>query len=419
MVNTQQKIRAQKRKNMAGIIALCIPVLFAIVLLIGSISMILGVRVTNVNEISALDISENDIYYFEEMHMVDVLPSLSSYRTMEKFLVYFEDGDGQRYYTSISLDYGDEIYHSGITSIMLSQNDITVSGCFHSYDIMGDYTSSTLSSTYEKHNGQNPGELLDATFYYDAKDPAAYRDNEVGENLPMTIGGLVLLIPSLVGIILLVNKRKKIGVVQTRPEVPANIIVERYFQKYRATQVWKYIVWGVLLASILLLILAINGVVPMGFIVAFSMSVFVVILFHCIAHPLFQGKKLLDAESLTPELLVADLVHADSVSEDFRCGNRVVLIKGQILPLRTIRWVYLYRQFYMGITTQRSIILRTINGKSISIEVNSDDEEFFKDLLARNRDKFHPDLIIGYNALAKKRYKALRKAYKAQAKNLD
>ena len=114
-------------------------------------------------------------------------------------------------------------------------------------------------------------------------------------------------------------------------------------------------------------------------------------------------------EGLEDITIGADLDAASFIRENFRCGNRVLLLPGtRILPLNRIAWTYLHetRNVY-GAVTDRRLFVHTFNGKRISVSISAEDETAFVELLNSCKESFSPDLIVGVGNDARKRYKEL------------
>ena len=415
MYYTEQQIRSKKRKNMAGIIVLCLLIAMGIGFLAGAAAELLGVQITNIEDISVDELQEQNIYYFEELTLEGIygyVESSTGAINSRDFLVSFEDGNGDRYCTSIRLEYNDDPYFDWVEYVEEGTGTSTVSGCFHYYDDMGSYVEEAFLEACEK---SGLGEPLALSFFFDADDPDAYRADKLSGTIILIVMGLIFAVPSLIGVIVLFKKRKKIGVVQTQPEAQSTQVVEKFLRTYRAVKLWRYILWGYFLLSIVGIILTANEVFPFGFFVLFAPSWLVLLIYCCATASVIQSKKLLDANGITEEQITTDLFYADFVAEQFRCGNRLFLVKGKILPIRSIAWIYLHQQLYMGVvTTARNIFLYTDTGKKISIAVSKEEVELFNALLNRNRMKFRPDLCIGYTEEARARYKQIKNATKAR-----
>lgn len=408
---TKQQIRSKKRKNMAGIITLCLLLALGIFCLTGFVVEVLGNQVTNVEELPARDLQGKNIYYFEELTLLDTFGAVQDYPgyiSSRDFLVSFTDGEGTLYYTAVRLGNTAEPYWAWTNYLEEGIGDGTVSGCFHFYE--GGMGATVRKAFNDACEAYSDGELLAVTFYYDAKTPADCWS--LDGSVILLVMGLLCSVPAVIGIVLLIKKRKKIGVPQ--PITQGDVMAEKFFRRCKTAQAWKYIVWVYFLGSILGIVLVVNNIIPMIFIALFSVSWLALLIYYYTAAYVNISKKLLDAAGITQDIIASDLIHADVVSEHFRCGNRVLLLRGCILPIRCAAWVYLYQQMNMGITTARQIILQTAEGKKVLIDITADDIDYFRELLNRNRDKFRPDLIIGYTTEAKKRYKELKKAYKAQ-----
>lgn len=88
------------------------------------------------------------------------------------------------------------------------------------------------------------------------------------------------------------------------------------------------------------------------------------------------------------------------------CGQRALFSKKPcaIIPYAEIAWVHLYERRAYGIAVEKAVIVYTKDGKKFSLNSNADE---FKWLLENYIIPNSPNIIIGYGAEQKARYKQL------------
>lgn len=88
------------------------------------------------------------------------------------------------------------------------------------------------------------------------------------------------------------------------------------------------------------------------------------------------------------------------------CGQRALFSKKPcaIIPYAEIAWVHLYERRVYGIAVEKAVIVYTKDGKKFSLNSNVDE---FKWLLENYIIPNSPNIIIGYGAEQKARYKQL------------
>lgn len=88
------------------------------------------------------------------------------------------------------------------------------------------------------------------------------------------------------------------------------------------------------------------------------------------------------------------------------CGQRALFCKKPcaIIPYAEIAWVHLYERRAYGIAVEKAVIVYTKDGRKFSLNSNADE---FKWLLEKYIIPNSPNIIIGYGAEQKARYKQL------------
>ncbi len=213
---TPDEVKKDKRKNLAGIIALILPTLLGLFMLVGGVAGIIGIQVENASEISYMTMDIGEEYYFEELILVDAYTCVGNdvigYDN-EDYLVCFTDKDGKVVYTSLRPDdYSDlaEKCEAYINDSTQSVGDVVFTGCFHGYD-NGSTVRGYLEEAYEVYNAQLPGELLDWTFYFDdVETMEEYRQEEISHQIIFFIFAGVFILPCAIGMIVLIRKRKEL-----------------------------------------------------------------------------------------------------------------------------------------------------------------------------------------------------------------
>ena len=86
------------------------------------------------------------------------------------------------------------------------------------------------------------------------------------------------------------------------------------------------------------------------------------------------------------------------------CGQRALFSKKPcaIIPYAQIAWVYLYERRAYGIAVEKAVIIYTKDGKKFALNSNADE---FRWLLENYIIVHSPDIVIGYGAEQKARYK--------------
>lgn len=213
---TPDEVKKDKRKNLAGIIALVFPTLLGLFMLVGGVAGIIGIQVEDVSEISYMTMETGEEYYFDKLILVDAYTcvgnDITGYKA-EDYIVYFTDKDGEVVYTSLRPDdYSDlaDKCEAYINDSNQSVGDVVLTGCFHGYD-NGSTVRGYLEEAYDTYNVQLPGELLDWTFYFDDVETMDdYRQRESSRQRMFFAFAGVFLLPSTIGILVLIRKRKEL-----------------------------------------------------------------------------------------------------------------------------------------------------------------------------------------------------------------
>lgn len=166
-----------------------------------------------------------------------------------------------------------------------------------------------------------------------------------------------------------------------------------------------------------LLVLAVGSFVAMGlldnikvviapamlFINAFWISG---VVYYASVHPFMSSTKWLKSMGLQS---VADDIVLDRPTlpqSKIYCGQRALFCKKPcaIIPYAQIAWVHLYERQAYGIAVEKAVIIYTKDGKKFAL--NSDADEF-RWLLENYIIPQSPNIVIGYGAEQKARYKQL------------
>lgn len=88
------------------------------------------------------------------------------------------------------------------------------------------------------------------------------------------------------------------------------------------------------------------------------------------------------------------------------CGQRALFSKKPcaLIPYAEIAWVHLYERRMYGIAVEKAVIIYTKDGKKFSLNANADE---FRWLLEKYIIPSSPNIVIGYGAAQKARYKQL------------
>lgn len=214
---TPDEVKKDKRKNMFFIILLIFPMLLGLIVLLGGIAALTSIRVDDVSTISYKSMSEGEEYYFDEMVLVDSYAfygnTTTGYAEKNYYIVSFVDRDGKRVYTSLQTEgYSDfnEKCEAYVEDDNLSVGDVILSGCFHGYE-NGSTVHGYFEEAYELYNAEIPGEMLDWSFWYDdAETMEEYRSDKASGQYIMFGMAALFIVPCVVGILLLVRKRKEL-----------------------------------------------------------------------------------------------------------------------------------------------------------------------------------------------------------------
>ncbi len=93
------------------------------------------------------------------------------------------------------------------------------------------------------------------------------------------------------------------------------------------------------------------------------------------------------------------------------CGQKAIFFKKPcvIIPYEEFAWVYLYQSSAYGIiTVDKAVIVYTTDGKKITLRPNYDE---FKWLLDNYIIPNSPNIVLGYNAEQRERYRRLNPRY--------
>lgn len=98
------------------------------------------------------------------------------------------------------------------------------------------------------------------------------------------------------------------------------------------------------------------------------------------------------------------------------CGRQSFFCKKPcaIIPYSEVAWVYLYeRKFYGIITMEKSVIIYTKDGKRFAVSWRDDE---FKWLLENFIIRYSPNVVLGFGAEQKKRYRELNPSHSEENK---
>ena len=212
---TPDKIKKDKKTNRNIIVLLVLPLVLGAFLIVGGISNILSIKIEEISDVPVASINSDTEYYFEEMVVVDsyayVGNSVTSYVKSTDYLIRFVDGNGKIVYTTLRTeDYTK--FNDALEEYIENENkkigDLVLTGCFHGYS-NGSKVSEYAKEAYELYYKEMPGEFLDWTFYYSDVDTIEeFKKEEISNESFFLILGSLFLVPSLVGVFVLVRKRK-------------------------------------------------------------------------------------------------------------------------------------------------------------------------------------------------------------------
>ncbi len=93
------------------------------------------------------------------------------------------------------------------------------------------------------------------------------------------------------------------------------------------------------------------------------------------------------------------------------CGSRALFCKKPyaLLPYSLIAWVYLYERRVNGILVERALIVYTVDGKKHTLKPHKHEAGWLvENCICLNS----PNVLLGYNAEQKAKYKQIKQAYK-------
>ena len=427
----EKTFKKRRRKNTWALIGVGFLVLLGACLLIAAM-MEFFATVKPINEISADAIREGDCYYIEELFVVDSYAISNQYDNSSDlifdkngtatdwyYIVNFRDKDGTWCYASLWIKKSDtrsaelgEKCLDYVENTLIPLGGLSVSGCFSFQPFRNDKVEGYYKEFYETVL------TIDGTCtawnltYEGATEEEFLKDSKDG-GVILTVFGLAFFLPSLLGFIALISKRRTIST--SVPVLSGEALVAKFRKNCKKADVHLWIAFACGAGSLLSLILSfvtknldlfmpLYGCLLVG-------TVFLGVFYFVSSRMSSLCDDQLKAEGLEDVTISLDLDSASFLRENFRCGNKVLLLPGtRILPLNRIAWVYVYetRNMYGGVTDRR-LMLHTFDGKRISVSISAEDETVFQELLIACRDAFSPDLIIGIGKDARKRYKELRR----------
>jgi len=216
---TPELVKKDKRKYMTFIILLILPILMGAIFLLGGVTELRQVSVEDVSEISYKSMAEGDVYYFKELVLIDSYGyygnSMTELENADKvyYLVCFKDRDESIVYTSLQMTGSGEIAEkckSYLKDETLMAGDVILSGCFHGYK-NGSTIDNYFEDVYKHFSAEIPGEKLDWNFYYDdAQTIEEYNQKQSSMKYVWFIMSAVFVIPAIIGIKILIRKRKEL-----------------------------------------------------------------------------------------------------------------------------------------------------------------------------------------------------------------
>ena len=121
--------------------------------------------------------------------------------------------------------------------------------------------------------------------------------------------------------------------------------------------------------------------------------------------PLLRCMRDLEQRGIDYDVYNIDLRQPSFPQTTVYCGQRALLCKkpqALIVPYADILWAYLYERKVYGITVEQKVVVYTKQGKRFWLDIKSDQ---FQMLLTRFVQKEAPNVILGYGAEQKARYR--------------
>lgn len=202
---------------------------------------------------------------------------------------------------------------------------------------------------------------------------------------------------------------------------------EKIQSKIRAAHIWKYatIVCAALLVVSFLISTALDaafkgdlelGSVCMG--LSALATIICCMVYFGFRRNILNCVKILEKSGISLDEVASDLEGAKTIGKmrKFICGDKYFVIPSPfcVFSYKEILWVYLRRTTTTDTgtgasTTKKEVIFCTAHGKKFVTYVSW---KVAKEFMAENKEKFLPELIVGYKRKYNKQYKEMVKKYK-------
>lgn len=414
----QELIKKRKRGTIIKLIALIPLAAFFIFMFIGGITMFSDIRTFDAKDTSYTEFMNNEVYYFSEMTLIDLVDSgyeyTSDIATPDTYLVSFKDKNGELCFAYLSVSYDDAIEETCYEYIMDDTKipgDVVLSGCFKGYDDeISDYR-------VQEYISEMSGKTVNIRFYYEGHSVEAYMDAERRQPLMTMIIGLMALVPLIICVIRIFKKSKN---VKNNPAAAA--APEEILKKYAKGKNKKKICLIALCVSAVFVVIGYAGFFfteKLMIFAAFGMIGAVTggVLYSVAVREATVRVKI-DELFPTEEALLAELHRAYYADGEFLYTPQLLVLPGgRIIPKNMILWLYIRKQKTYGITVSRSVMVTTVECKQFEVPLGGMmDEEKFTRMLNTVINTLPPNIILGYSQESINRYREYKKQYKANKK---
>jgi len=198
-------------------------------------------------------------------------------------------------------------------------------------------------------------------------------------------------------------------------------VKEKIQAKINGAKMWKSIT---LICVLILVVSFFVGIIIKNDITKFILgasgiaTIVSLIVFFGFRNNILKCMKILEEAGITLDEVAKDLEGAKTIGKVRKvvCGDKFFTLPSPfcVFSYKEILWVYLKKTTTHdgstgATTTSKTVIFCTAHGKKFSANISW---KVAKEFLEENREKFLPELIVGYKMKYNKQYKELVKKYK-------
>ncbi len=416
--DTKEQEAAQKiiRRRIIIRCILLIPLaVFCFIFIAGGILELSSIRIFDAKDTAYADFQSGEVYYFEEMMLIDLVFSSSELSsdplTPDTYLVSFRDKNDELCYAYLKVDYMDDIketcyeYMQDDTKM---PGDVFLSGCYKCYE---DELSDNVTEYYMT---EVPGKSANVEFLYEEETASAYIEREEKQAVPRLIIGIIMLIGLIVSVFFIVKKANKMPL-KDSPPVESPVILKKYSKNKKLAKILRILtgLFLVMLAVGLIFVMSSEDFAGIFVIGMLGSMVNGIILINYIKFE--KTAKMTAGLFPSDEELQAELDRAYYKNGEFRCTPQLMVFPGGwIIPKNKIKWMYILVKRTYGIPVERSIIIKTVDCKEINIPLGvSSNEVLFKHMILMTGQTLPKDIIFGHSRESIDLYNEYRKQYKS------